>query len=152
MALVVGTDSYVDLTYFNSYLSSRYNSDDIEALSDPIKETILKSATRAVDVYCVFAGNKTDYEQTLEFPRNGDTEVDEKIKISQCEIAVSIYESESVVSENEPNLKEMKVDVITFKFGDISKTNTLYNDYVSRLMRGFCSAYSGVGAKKLTRV
>lgn len=151
MALVVGDNTYLNEADADLYFASRYNSSAWTALDSPTKEILLQSATRALDLYCDWAGYKSDPSQLLEFPRN-DNDVPEHVKIAECEIALSILESGSVVSEREPNLKELKADVITFKFGDISSSNTIYNDFTSDLLSRYCSASSGSGGKRLTRV
>lgn len=150
MALVVGTDSYIDVAYADAYFESRYNSSFWTALNTATKETLLKSATRAEDVYCDWSGDKTDDEQDLEHPRNGDTEVSEKIKIAECEIAFSIHSNNSVIDEKEAPLTKLKADVVELHFAELaSTTSTLYNSYTQDLLKGFCGAS---GTKLLTRV
>ena len=151
MALVVGTNTYADLAYFDAYLATRYNSSTIEALDDSVKNILLESATRALDLFCEWSGYKTDSEQDLEFPRDGE-DTPENVKIAQCEIAISIYNSESIVNENEPGLNKMKVDVIEFIFNSAQSSKTLYNDFTNRLLSAYCPFGSFGGAKRLTRV
>ena len=151
MALVVDGNTYVDIAYFDAYLATRYNSSVIEALDDSVKEVILQSATRAEDLFCEWSGYKTDDDQLLAFPRN-DEDTPENIKIGQCEIAINIYSSGSVVNTVEPNLEKMKVDVLEFIFGSISSTRTIYNSFVNQLLSPFCLYSGGPGSKSLTRV
>lgn len=151
MTIVVGDNSYVTLVEADEYFLTRYNSASWNVLDDTTKETLLISATRSLDLYCDWKGNKTEENQLLAFPRD-DEATPENIKYAQCEIAFSILESNSVVSEREPNLTKLKADVVELQFGAISSTTqSLYNDFTSRLLSGYCNA-CGVGGKRLTRV
>lgn len=151
MALVVDSNTYISLADADIYFNTRFGSEAWIALNDTVKEQLLISATRALDLYCDWSGYPNDDDQLLSFPRDFK-EVPSKVIIAQCEIAFSILENESVIDANNPNLKKMKADVVELVFGDMSSTeNTLYNDFVTRLLNGFCSNGSA-GSKKLTRV
>lgn len=150
MALVVGTDTYITLVDADAYFASRYNSSAWIALNNSDKEILLRSATRALDVYGTWGGEKTDENQALEFPRD-DEEIPENIKVAECEIANNILSSGSITPGTDPGLAKFKVDVIQFDFAyqDFDKTNTLYDAFVKRLLDPFIASYGAAG--KLTR-
>lgn len=149
MSLTVGVDSYISLTDANTYFNSRYNSGEWALLEDSVKETLLKSAVRVIDVYCDFKGWKTDEDQLLEFPRN-DEDIPENIKIAQCEIAFAIYNNENINDEKEAQLTKLKVDIIEFNWSDLKmKTSTLYSDFTKALLKKSC--ISGNGTTKVIR-
>lgn len=138
MPLVVGENTYISLADAEEYFATRYNSTIWDALTDPDKEILLQSATRALDLYCLWAGYKTDPDQLLEFPRD-DEDTPKKVELAECEICLSILENDSVIDETEPNLTKLKADVIEFHFGKVGSTSSLYNNFTSSLLTGFCS-------------
>lgn len=151
MALIVDTDTYVDLVYFNAYLATRYNSTEVAGLDDPTKEVLLKSAVRAIDLFCKsWKGYKNDEDQPLEFPRDGDSTPD-AVKIAQCEVAIAIYVSGDVVDTKEPGLAKLKADVVEFIFDMPQGVRSLYNNFVVNLLSPYCVSYAA-GSKLLTRV
>lgn len=146
MALTVGGDTYISMAEFDAYLGVRFGSQEILALSEPVKEILLKSAVRAQDLYCDWKGRKTNSDQLLEFPRDNE-DTPQNIKNAQCEIAISIYEANSTTSELEPQLKEMKVDVLTFKFNTLQNaTSSIFSSLTKSMLRKYCKC------QELTRV
>lgn len=140
MTIVVGTNTYISVADADLYFTTRYNSSFWISLDNATKEALLVSATRSLDLYCDWSGYKTDENQPLQFPRNNE-EIPEAIKIAQCEISFSIYDSDSVIDSNESALKKMKADVVEFEwFESSTKTNTLYSNFTQALLKSFCSS------------
>jgi protease II len=87
MASAYSTTSEADV-YFNTL---RLNS---AAWTDAItsdKQKALYEATRLIDVLS-FRGKKTDLDQELEFPRDGETEIPNNIVLACYEIAFSLLD------------------------------------------------------------
>lgn len=152
MALVVGENTYSTLAESNEYFSTRYNSADWNSLDDSTKEILKQSATRALDLYCDWIGEKYDFNQKLEFPRNSNG-IPEEIKIAENEICFSILESESVSNESVPSLQKMKADVVELIFNvQATTTSSLYSDFTKRLLSNLCFSAGSRASKRLTRV
>lgn len=115
MALVVGTNSYNDVSGADLYFTDRLNSENWDSHSD--KESVLITATLIQDSLCVWDGSKTDEDQNLEFPRDGETEVPNDIKIANLEIALEIS-NQDVTSFTSPvqDLSKLKAGSVTLDF------------------------------------
>lgn len=59
---------YSSLSEANSYMVTKFNSDDWTSLTDPQKEAALLTATRQVDAKS-WRGDRFFYNQSLQFPR-----------------------------------------------------------------------------------
>lgn len=83
------SNSYVDITYANEYFTGRLFGADW--FSQPVdqREQAITQSTLLIDALN-YQGCKTDPDQELEFPRNGDTEVPKPIKEASCEIALAL--------------------------------------------------------------
>ena len=151
MALVVGENTYNTLIEANDYFATRYNSGAWAALDDSVKETLLISSTRDLDLYCEWLYEKTDSEQVLEFPRNSETVIPEYIKQAQLEIAFSMLESGSVIETITSAVKKSKLDILEEEnFDNIRKTSSLYSSRTKSLLSRYCCGSSG--SKQLIRV
>jgi len=87
MALVVGTNSYISVADADDYFLTRLNSAKWTSSTPTDKENALITATTMIDCLYIFNGEKTDPAQPLEFPRDGATEIPDKIKLATCEQA-----------------------------------------------------------------
>lgn len=153
MTIVVGTNSYCDIVYADSYFSSRWGADPWDALTDPEKEKALLSAMPILEGYCSWLGYKTDSAQALSFPRDGDTDVPIDIKNGQCELAFSVISSGGVISTNSAPVTELKADTVQLKFGNGGAiTNTLYNSYIAGFLNGYCYSGTAKGGSGTGRV
>src|SRR6266542_3080243 len=88
MALTVGTDSYVTLTEAAEYFGRRLRSTAFDGADETTQEKALKHATLLLEAQ-PWAGDKTDADQTLAFPRDSD-DVPQAIKDAQCELALEL--------------------------------------------------------------
>lgn len=86
MALTVGTDAYISEADAATYLSL-YGAD-----GDVVNESNIRQATLALDrLYGGrFAGYKTDDDQSLQFPRNGLTDIPAAVQQATVELALRI--------------------------------------------------------------
>lgn len=136
MALVVGTDTYVTEADLTAYATAR----GITILASN-KEIILLKAMDYIEVQSYW-GAKTDPDQELEFPRNGDTVVPEKIKTAQIVTALLIDSGEDMFPTSEQAVKREKVDIIEIEYQDF--TNSLKNyPQLNKLLVPFLSSSGG---------
>lgn len=135
MALVVGTNTYVTVAELTAYASARA----ITIVND--EEILLIKAMDYIEIQSYW-GTKTDEDQDLEFPRNGDTVVPEKIKTAQIVTALLIDSGEDMFPTSEQAVKREKVDIIEIEYQDF--TNSLKNyPQLNKLLTPFLSSSGG---------
>ena len=144
MSLVVGDNTYITLANADIYFTNRFGSASWTALSNALKEQALLSATRLLDGYSDWAGDKTDENQLLEFPRNGDLSVPGDIITAQCEIAISIADNGGIVANPTPTLKSLKADTVLLVWNDKSSSvnYSIFSSYTRDLLRNHASGKS----------
>lgn len=136
MALVVGTDTYVTEAELTAYATAR----GITILASN-KEIILLKAMDYIEIQSYW-GTKTDPDQELEFPRNGETIVPEKIKTAQIVTALLIDSGENMFPTPEQAIKREKIDIIEIEYQDF--TNSLKNyPQLNKLLTPFLSSSGG---------
>jgi len=125
MAVTVGTDSYVDLDYAESYAGKALRYEEWAPYLR--QESALKFATILLDTRVRWYGRKTDPAQTLQWPRKGlldrygnavdSSTVPEIIKQTQCELAFSMMEKNPMLVES--GIEQMDLDglVLDLKAG-----------------------------------
>lgn len=137
MALVVGTNSYVDIPFADSYFGERYNDylvdwADIEYAD---KEKLLITATTNIDAMFTLSGEKADPNQQLEFPRydpdDSSPVVPDKVKYATCELALYIY---NFGSDFLPSPTSIKLDKMRI---DLQGQGSMFPVIVSNLMREY---------------
>lgn len=127
---------YVEETDFTAYATAR----GITLLL-PTAQTL----TLALDYIELqsYSGSKTDPVQVLEFPRDGDTEVPDKIITAQMQVAL-IYDSGNDILE--PNgvkvLEETVHGAVTVKYSDKGGNTTTYPQ-VTALLAPFLDTLGG---------
>lgn len=85
-----------------------------------------------------FSGEKTDEAQELEFPRNGETEVPDKIKTAQI-IGAIIYDGGGdLYAPIKPRVKRKKVDVLETEYAD-NASSSVYYPQLNDLLRPYLS-------------
>lgn len=94
------TGSYCSVGEADNYFQDRLFSSLWDTESQENKEKALKTATRYID-HLFFKGEKTDSEQELEFPRDGDTTIPIAIKNATCELALILLDGRDVEYESE---------------------------------------------------
>lgn len=111
MAIVVGENSYVTELELTNYASAR----DITITGNT--ETLLIKAMDYIEIQSYW-GEKTDEEQDLEFPRNGDTSVPAKIKTAQIVAALLIDSGETLFQTGEQAVKRESVGSVEIEYQD----------------------------------
>jgi hypothetical protein len=97
--------SYCDSYYTDAYFATRINADAWDDASAANQTKALETATRAID-RLRYKSQKTEDDQDNEWPRGGDTEVPDDIKIACCEEALSLLEGRDPIMEEE-NLRTL---------------------------------------------
>ena len=135
MAIVVGVNSYVTELELTTYAADR----DITISGNT--ETLLIKAMDYIEIQSYW-GSKTDEDQDLEFPRNGDTVIPEKIKTAQIVTALLIDSGENMFPTSEQAVKREKIDIIEIEYQDF--TNSLKNyPQLNKLLTPFLSSSGG---------
>lgn len=135
MALVVGVDTYVTVAELTAYASAR----SITIVND--EELILLKAMDYIETRS-YSGTKTDELQGLEFPRNGETEVPQKIKTAQIVAALLIDSGENLFPASTQAIKREKIDVIEIEYQDNSTAFTSYSQ-LNVLLSPFLNSIGG---------
>jgi hypothetical protein len=84
-------DIYGSLEGGDAYFALKLNADAWDDASDEDKLKALYSATQAID-QLNFRGDKTDEDQSLQFPRDDETTVPRDIEIAAYEIAIMLLD------------------------------------------------------------
>lgn len=109
MALVVGTDTYNTIEELTAYATAR-------GITLALDEEILLIKAMDYIESRSYWGYKTDSEQELEFPRNGDETVPAKIKKAQLIAAIIIDSGVDLFAPIERGIKREKVDIIETEY------------------------------------
>jgi hypothetical protein len=119
-------NSYVDITYADSYFSTRYGANNWATFDTPTKEALLITATNTINLFS-FGGYATTTNQSLKWPRTSvlNTEgrtvnpdvIPLNIKQATCELAVWLWsEEDRLLSDIElSQFTDFKVGPLTLK-------------------------------------
>lgn len=142
--IVVGTNSYVTEAELIAY-AAEYDvvfSGNIEAIS--------KRALDYIDLDHTFSGSKTDEDQDLEFPRNGDTDVPYKVQRAQMEAAILIDEGTDFFATETQSIKSEKIDVLETVYQDGTSSNTVTYPKVDKLLAPYLANTAGANVLNLS--
>jgi hypothetical protein len=116
MALI----GYVDTADFTAYATARGIT---LSLSESVTLTLALDYIEAQ----TYKGDKTDSEQALEFPRDGDTEVPQGIKNAQMEAAL-IYDKggDPIGDVGQRVTQETVVGAVSVSYSDTGNQSTIY--------------------------
>lgn len=165
MSLIVETgiglsnaDSYVSVSDSNSYISSSFFPGDWTTKSDYDKERLLKTATRYLDSFYDFKGDKTVSSSALRWPRSGVFDADgipvgentipDRLKCAVIELAIYLVSNNLLEEQDSRGIKDLKVDVIEITFERSEKSWKMPNT-VSHFMRGLGSLATNAKVGKL---
>ena len=134
MALIVDTNSYVDISYADAYFEDKFGATWSSILTTD-KSKLLVTATRILDNFFSWIGEKYDEDQALEFPRYEDDPDDSivptKIKQAQCELAQYIYDNGTELEEVSERFRVDEVEV------ESSFKQSIVPSYVVALVREY---------------
>lgn len=135
---------YAEETNFTAYAAARGIT-----LLRPVAETL----TQALDYIEIqdYSGEKTDPNQVLEFPRNGDTEVPTNIVTAQMQAALIYDAGDDPMAPLEPKvLEETVFGAVSVKYSDKSGSSTYYT-YLNRLLQPYLDNQGGASNFKVSR-
>lgn len=131
---------YVEETDFTAYAAARGI-----ALLRPESETL----TQGLDYIELqsYSGEKTDPNQALQFPRNGDTEVPDNIKAAQMQAAL-VYDSgnDPLAPIGSKVLEKTVHGAVTVRYSDKGGNSTSYPQ-ITALLRPYLSSQGGSNFK-----
>lgn len=161
MALVVGTDAYVDLIYADAYWADR-NNDTWSSATNANKEKAIREATQYLDGQYSFIGTITTIDQPLAWPRNAATilsgnfkfrqiqnnEIPTQVKQAACELALDAL-SARLEPVTDDVISKVKVDVIEVEYSEYAPSKKAYT-FVSKILNGLIEG--GANQLNLARV
>lgn len=150
MPLTVDVDTYATLAEYEAYGASYGWT---LADTDDQNEINLRLGRRALDASYAWKGQKSDPDQPLAFPRDGE-ETPQAIKDAQCEMAYLIQNgADPLAPISGGGVKREKVDVIETEFFEASSARTTY-PAVDGLVAGLHNGKAGgkSGSVPLVRV
>jgi hypothetical protein len=109
-------NSYVALDDAETYFEERLNADSWHQAEEVDKMRALIMATKAID-NLNFTGEKTDTEQTLQFPRYDDADIPNEILEACYECALSFLDGVDIEFEKEAlNVTEQRIAGVNVKY------------------------------------
>ena len=109
-----------------------------------LNETEAVLLTKALDYIELqkYSGTKTDPEQELQFPRNGETDIPEQIKKAQLVCAMIYNDGENPLGSVGQRVLREKVDVVEIQYSDKGNQSTFY-PFLNALLADFLEYGSG---------
>lgn len=132
MAIIVGTNSYVSEAELTTYATDR---------GFTLTRSTSVTLTLAMDYLntLTYSGYKTDADQALDFPRNGETETPQGIKNAQMEAALVFDAGEDPQGAVGPRVIENTVHgAVTQRFSDTGTSTKIYRK-LNAALRPFLS-------------
>lgn len=139
--IIIGTNSYVTEAEATAYFSDKYGYSKWTTESN--KDKALISARQQLDLLCNWYGEKSEPDQVPEFPNTYISPTPQDIKDAQCEIAYAIVDTESVSTDADDALTELKAGSVNMKFKATAVRNPLVNDLVMKLVAPYGSCSTG---------
>jgi hypothetical protein len=158
-SIVDNANSYVDLSFFNSYLTTVGIS---LTLTDSEKEVLLNKAMQYLESFRnSFVGSKVSIDQELQWPRKevvidgfdfAETSIPKELKLAQCQLAIEQSKGTLLfplpkTSSVEGTVIEKTVGPLTKKFSSSSSSQLIsslspvsiasVNIYLNVLLKGF---------------
>ena len=115
IAIEVNTNSYVSIIEADLIIEGIFDNKEWESLTNEQKTVaLINSATKLDNMY--LKGNKLLETQEMQFPRDWETDVSEKIKMAQC------YEALEICRYNYKRAKEQSAGVVSRSMESVSVT------------------------------
>ena len=131
----MSTIGYNETTDLTAYAAAR---------NVTLNETEAVLLTKALDYIELqrYSGTKTDPEQELQFPRNGETDIPEQIKKAQLVCAMIYNDGENPLGSVGQRVLREKVDVVEIQYSDKGNQSTFY-PFLNALLADFLEYGSG---------
>ena len=131
MALVLNTNSYVDILEADGYFETRIDSASWDAADDTLKEKALVTATTIIDER-PWIGSAVSPSQALAWPRKNaiyyDTRLGQEIEFANDEVPervkTAVYEQALHLIENEDLMLQTVKNYESISIGSISLTDS----------------------------
>lgn len=132
---------YVTIEEANSYISSRFLSTDDkrtrwEALGDEDKKALLYQSLDEIEKVN-FSGFKTDRNQELAFPRNGNKEVPSNVKTAQIVGAIDRLNDNDAYAAIISGIKSESLGSASYSYSDTASINKSCRPAVYSLLKGY---------------
>ena len=115
IAIEVNINSYVSIIEANEIIEGIFDNKEWESLTNEQKTVALINAATKIDSM-YFKGNKLSDNQEMQFPRDWETAVSEKIKVAQC------YEALEICRYNYSRAREQSAGVVSRSMESVSVT------------------------------
>jgi hypothetical protein len=140
--------SYIDVTDADTYFSTRLYSTTWTGADTASKESALVTATRQIDTYWNFYGERASTTQALQWPRSSVTDRDGNVlasnaipvalKSAVCEMAIAMLAKDRAAEDKSDGLTRLKADSLEMEWSDkIKPARTLFPSLVSALLLPF---------------
>ena len=111
----VGTNSYVTITEADEIIEGVYDNAEWQSLTTEQKTVaLINAATKLDNMY--LKGAKLSEKQEMQFPRDWETSVSEKVKMAQC------YEALEICRYNYKRAREQSAGVVSRGMESVSVT------------------------------
>lgn len=140
MALVVGTNSYIDADGADAYFEDRLYADEWTDASGDDKDKALLMARRVLDRQSYF-GARTSDDQLLAWPRTDITDVNtatvpQAIIDAQCELALAFLREDLTADDGTRGVRRLQAGSVAIEFDGRAPGKSL-PEAVSALLAGF---------------
>lgn len=156
-------NSYVSVSYADTYFNMSYGATAWGALANDVKEVLLVQSTRLLDSMYLWSGLiDSSSSQSLRWPRVGVVDMDRRavsgsiipkaIMDATCEMALSIHTNAGYNPE-ENVLDSMKVGPISMNFSEVSKKPSIpkvVQDIIQDF--GYLNSFGSSGIKQVNLV
>ena len=115
IAIEVNTNSYVSIIEADLIIEGIFDNKEWESLSNEQKTVaLINAATKIDNMY--LKGSKLTENQEMQFPRDWETDVSEKVKMAQC------YEALEICRYNYSRAREQSAGVVSRSMESVSVT------------------------------
>ena len=115
VTITVNSNSYVTLEEANEIIEGVYDNAEWQNLTNEHKTVaLINAATKLDNMY--IKGSKLSENQEMQFPRDWETTVSEKVKMAQC------YEALEICRYNYSRAKEQSAGVVSRSMESVSVT------------------------------
>ena len=115
ITLEVGVNTYVTLEEANGILEAVFDNEEWQSLTTEQKTVaLINAATKLDNMY--LKGAKLSENQEMQFPRDWETDVSEKVKMAQC------YEALEICRYNYKRAREQSAGVVSRGMESVSVT------------------------------
>ena len=155
MALTVGTNSYVTEAEANSYFFGERVYNDAWDNEDDNNVQALIQAARLLEYHIVWLYEKTDSDQSMQWPRTGFADIDtdeipQAVKYAQMELALELKKDDATTFLGSQGVGYLWMENIGMQI-DTKQTKQLIPDHVFAYISNLGDRKDGTGTVKRIR-